>query len=53
MGPIENWITDILVFGGILIFFIVAVKDQGNFNNLVGGMANTYVGSVSKLSQLG
>lgn len=53
MGGIENWITDILIFGGALVFFIVAVKDQANFNNLLGGMANTYVGSVSKLSQLG
>lgn len=53
MGPIENWITDILVFGGILIFFIVAVKDQANFNSLTKGMADTYVSSVSSLSQLG
>jgi hypothetical protein len=50
---VGDWITDILVFGGALVFFIVAVRDQSNFNNLVGGMANTYVSSVSSLSKLG
>lgn len=53
MGEVGQWITDILVFGGLLVFFIVAVKDQGNFNNLVGGLANTYTSSVSTLSKLG
>ena len=50
---VGDWITDILVFGGALVFFIVIVRDQANFNNLTAGMANTYVSSVSQLSKLG